>query len=165
MKAKISKRYMVIISILTAVAAAVSVSGCGNQMSSVAETTAQSTSEEAQTEEETAQAEFQLESFSTFTISWNRRGTNNSTTTFGWQDRGGTARGYMTAQYTDESGNVITRPDGIGYTVYHGNFNNGAVDSFNILNELARPIQNYAFTGAYVSVDGAEQPVDSVTAI
>lgn len=56
MKAKISKRYMVIISILTAVAAAVSVSGCGNQMSSVAETTAQSTSEEAQTEEQTTQA-------------------------------------------------------------------------------------------------------------
>ena len=41
MKAKISKTYIIFISLLTAVAAAVSISGCGNQLSSVTESTTQ----------------------------------------------------------------------------------------------------------------------------
>ena len=56
MKAKISKSYMILISLLTAVAAAVSISGCGNQFSSVAETTTQSGTTQAATSAETTQA-------------------------------------------------------------------------------------------------------------
>lgn len=56
MKAKISKSYMILISLLTAVAAAVSISGCGNQFSSVAETTTQSGTTQAATSAEITQA-------------------------------------------------------------------------------------------------------------
>ena len=44
MKAKVSKTYMIILSMLTSVATAISVSGCGEQLSSVTESTAAVTS-------------------------------------------------------------------------------------------------------------------------
>ena len=47
------------------------------------ETVASAADGSIQIENETARAEFQLESFSTFTVSWNRRSTSNSTVTFG----------------------------------------------------------------------------------
>lgn len=55
MKAKISKTYIIFISLLTAVAAAVSISGCGNQLSSVTESTTQSENTQAATEAGTTQ--------------------------------------------------------------------------------------------------------------
>ena len=131
------------------------------------ETVASAADGSIQIENETARAEFQLESFSTFTVSWNRRSTSNSTVTFGWQDSSWpnpVSRGYITAQYQDESGNAIQRPNNVNYTVYHSNFNDGVTNSFNIADELGRPIDNYSFTGAYVTVDGEKQQVDTVTA-
>ena len=56
MKAKISKTYIIFISLLTAVAAAVSISGCGNQLSSVTESTTQGGSTQAETSAETTQS-------------------------------------------------------------------------------------------------------------
>ena len=56
MKAKISKTYIIFISLLTAVAEAVSISGCGNQLSSVTESTTQSENTQAATEAGTTQA-------------------------------------------------------------------------------------------------------------
>ena len=126
-----------------------------------------------QVEEETAKAEFQLESFSTFTVSWNRRGTSNNSTTFGWADgtnayNSGSSRGYITAVYTDESGNAITRPDSVSANIRHYNFNSGVTDSYNILSDFGKSIQNYSFNRAYVLVgeegQKVQQQVDSVTA-
>lgn len=56
MKAKISKTYIIFISLLTAVAAAVSISGCGNQLSSVTESTTQGGTTQAETSAETTQS-------------------------------------------------------------------------------------------------------------
>ena len=49
MKAKVSKTYLIIISILTSAAAAISISGCGEQLSSVTGTTEAAATEAAQT--------------------------------------------------------------------------------------------------------------------
>ena len=123
-----------------------------------------------QIEEETAQAEFQLESFSTFTISWNRRGTNDSTTDLRWRYRQNywdqyTARAYLTANYVDESGNAISRPNGIGYTIDNDNFYDGAEYTVNIGDVLGKSVDNYTYKRAYITdSDGQKLTVTSVKA-
>ena len=118
-----------------------------------------------QTSEDAATAEFLLESFSTFTVGWSTRATNNSTSVLRWLDNN-TARGFLTAYYTDENGNAISRPNGqngVGATVDYNGFGNGASHTFNIDSELGKNITNYTYQGAYIiDQEGNKQRVTSV---
>ena len=118
----------------------------------------------AVTSEEKLVADFTVESFSTFTISWNRT-TNYDTTTLRWRSwnyGNYTARGYLTARYRDESGNAITRPNGIADTVNYDEFGDGAEHTFDIANDLGKTVENYTYLGAYVTVNGTREEVTSV---
>ena len=110
---------------------------------------------------ESAEAEFKLDSFSTFTIGWNGRNGNNSTTSLRWRD-GNTARGYFTVQYADDGENAIERPDGIGATVDFNEFADGAEHTFNIESDLVRDVEHYTYKRAYVMKDGQKAEVTSV---
>lgn len=131
------------------------------------ETVASASDGSIQIEKETAQAEFQLESFSTFTVSWNSRSTNDSTTTLRWL-RNNVARAYLTVQYTDENGNPITRPNGLpsttgGNTVDYSELYSGSGHTFSIPDDLGKAINNYTYRGAYVTDrEGTKHPVTSV---
>ncbi|MBR2729157.1 MAG: VWA domain-containing protein [Lachnospiraceae bacterium] len=123
-----------------------------------------------QIEKEIVQAEFQLESFSTFTISWNRRGTNDNTTDLRWRYRQNywdqyTARAFLTVDYVDESGYAISRPNGVGYTIDNDNFYDGAEYTVNIGNVLGRSVDNYTYRRAYITdSDGQKLTVTSLKA-
>ncbi len=121
-------------------------------------------------DEDTARAEFVLNSFSTFTVSWNSAGTNNSTTVLGWRYRENwgdpyTNRAFFTARYVDENGNGITRPNEVGYTINNDNFYDGAEYTVDISSTLGKNINNYTYKSAYITdSDGVKHTVTSVKA-
>ena len=111
-----------------------------------------------QIENETAQADFPLESFSTFTISW-PASTNNTYTTLRWTyGNGNQSRVYVQANYVDQNGNPISRPADIGWTVDQWVGDNGEV-SINLEDALAKDIPGYTFDRVYISNNGDQSTV------
>ncbi|MDO5138546.1 MAG: vWA domain-containing protein, partial [Oscillospiraceae bacterium] len=77
----------------------------------IVETVASVVGGNIQIENETVLAEFQLESFSTFTIGWSEN-TNETSTTARWTRNNGNL--YINVYYVDEKGNAIRRPANLG---------------------------------------------------
>lgn len=126
-------------------------------------------------EDKTAQSEFQLESFSMFTISW-RRSSSNPYTTLRWTygNNGNQSWSFVQANYVDQNGNSIQRPTGLGgvdgwtegnngFTVNHWLGNNGNVSAqANIETVLAKDIDGYTFERAYIILNGAQREITHV---
>lgn len=125
------------------------------------ETVASAVGGSIQIEDKTAQAEFQLESFSTFTITWPGNTTNTYTTlrwtyTNNWNQTAG--RVNLRVNYVDQNGNAIGRPETIDWTVNQWVGDNGEV-SVNLADALAKDIPGYTFERAYINEDGSQKTV------
>ena len=103
---------------------------------------------EVDTAEKTAEAEFAVEGFSTYTITWDAGNVPNPTTTLRWRN-GNTTNAQLTVHYVDQSGAAITRPTGIGYTVDTTIANDGQAYSADLVALLALPIADHEFKGVY----------------
>ena len=110
-----------------------------------------------------AMAEFMINSFSTFTITWSNA--TNTSTNLRWRYNNNNTRGQITVNYVNSEGIPITRPTGINgnydISVTNGNFTNEVV--FSTAN-VARDINGRTYESAYIVLDGEEATVTRVVA-
>ncbi len=110
--------------------------------------------------EESLKAEFVVDSFSTYTITWGNA--TNTTTNLRFRENN-TTRARVTVHYVDQDGNAISRPTGINTNTDQTVSWNYDRYTYNITTDnIARAISGYSYQGAYSgSYNGTE--ISSVT--